>query len=264
MRQISKKACCSISNIGGLLVNVSFSILVAVTFSTLVASFQHLQLYILSSRYSDVSTLSDRGPIYNKLTGPIRGLPPNLNELALKSNSLSGPLGRNEFSGLTRLVVAELSENSLTGEVGSWFFLLPALQQADLAGNQFTAVNVAKPPPASELVAVDLSYNQIEGLLTENFSEYPALRSLSLRYNRLRGPIPGRYGGRGSPLRRLYLDGNYLNGSPPEAFFSGGGLDSGSLGDNCLERCPARSGLCLKSQKPAAICRQAYGGKPKS
>ncbi|GER42172.1 leucine-rich repeat-containing protein [Striga asiatica] len=223
----------------------------------------------LSGNLPDMSGLSGLTRLdlsYNKLTGPLRGLPPNLNELALKSNSLSGPLGRNEFAGLTRLVVAELSENSLAGEVGSWFFLLPALQQADLARNRFTAINVARPPPAtaSELVAVDLSYNRIDGLLPENFSEYPALRSLSLRYNRLRGPIPRRYGGRGSPLRRLYLDGNYLNGSPPEGFFSGGGPVSGSLGDNCLEKCPARSGLCLKSQKPASICRQAYGGKPMS
>ncbi|KAI3445949.1 hypothetical protein Pfo_002614 [Paulownia fortunei] len=203
---------------------------------------------------------------YNKLTGSLPSLPPNLNELALKANSLSGFLTKSSFDGLTRLMVVELSENSFTGTVQSWFFLLPSLQQVDLARNGFTSVAVAKPPANSysELVAVDLSYNKMEGFLPVNFTEYPMLRSLALSYNRFRGPIPWQYSKKGSSLRRLYLDGNYLNGSPPSRFFSGEEPVSGSLGDNCLQSCPVSSELCLKSQKPASICQQAYGGKPKS
>ncbi|PIN10345.1 hypothetical protein CDL12_17063 [Handroanthus impetiginosus] len=187
---------------------------------------------------------------YNKLSGSLPQLPPNLNELALKANSLSGSLTKSSFNGLTRLMVVELSENSFTGTVEPWFFLLPSLQQVDLAKNTFTSVAVSKPPANSntELVAVDLSYNQIEGFLPANFAEYPMLRSLALSYNRFRGPIPWQYSKKGSSLRRLYLDGNYLNG----------------MGDNCLRSCPSYSELCLKSQKAASICQQAYGGKPKS
>lgn len=202
---------------------------------------------------------------YNNLTGSIPRLPPNINELALKANSLSGSIPKSSFDGLTHLMVVELSENSFTGTVESWLFLLPSLQQVDLAKNSFTAVNVAQPPANSngELVAVDLSYNKMEGFLPVSFADYPMLRSLALSYNRFRGPIPWKYSKKGSSLRRLYLDGNYLNGSPPSGFFSGEGPVSGSLGDNCLRSCPISSELCLKSQKPASICQQAYGGKPK-
>ncbi|KAK4401688.1 Calmodulin-binding receptor kinase CaMRLK [Sesamum angolense] len=204
---------------------------------------------------------------YNKFTGSLPRLPPNLNELALKANSLSGPLTKSSFGGLTRLMVVELSENSFTGTLDSWFFLLPSLQQVNLAKNSLTSVAVEKPPAnsnAGELVAVDLSYNKMEGFLPANFAKYPMLRSLALSYNRFRGPIPWQYSKKGSSLRRLYLDGNYLNRSPPAGFFSGEGPVSGSLGDNCLESCPSSSELCLKPQKPASICQQAYGGKPKS
>ncbi|EPS62359.1 hypothetical protein M569_12432, partial [Genlisea aurea] len=197
---------------------------------------------------------------YNNLSGPLPELPKNLNELALKANSLSGPLSESSFHELSQLMVLELSENSFTGVLGSWIFRLPSLQQIDLASNSFTAVDVGA-EPNGQLVAVDLSRNKIEGFLTENFARFTTLRSLSLSCNQFRGPIPSEYGRKGLGLQRLYLDGNYLNGSPPVAFFSGDGTLSGSLGDNCLRRCPTSSELCLKSQKPVKICQLAYGGK---
>lgn len=214
---------------------------------------------------NSLSALTRLDLSYNKITGSIPRLPSNLNELALKANSLSGAITKTSFAGLTRLMVIELAENSISGAIPPWIFLLPSLQQIDLAKNGITSVSVAASPSDSnsELVAVDLSYNKLEGDLPVNFSDYPALRSLTLSYNKFRGPIPWQYSRKGSSLRRLYLDGNFLNGSPPQGFFSGGGQVSGSLGDNCLRSCPAASELCLKSQKPASICQQAYGGKPK-
>lgn len=96
------------------------------------------------------------------------------------------------------------------------------------------------------------------------------LSSLTLRYNRLRGAIPLELSKKKS-LRRLFLDGNFLNGKPPAGFFGGGGGEevSGSLGDNCLQGCPGKSQLCSPSQKPYSVCKQAYGGgkgkgKPRS
>lgn len=114
-------------------------------------------------------------------------------------------------------------------------------------------------------MAVDLGFNRIEGGVPVNFASYPLLSSLSLRYNRLRGAIPLEYSEKKS-IKRLYLDGNFLTGKPPAAFFSGGGDPvSGSLGDNCLQGCPQYSQLCAPSQKPNAVCKEAYGsgrGKP--
>ncbi|PSS02685.1 Leucine-rich repeat receptor protein kinase [Actinidia chinensis var. chinensis] len=198
---------------------------------------------------------------FNKFTGLIPKLPQNLLELAIKANSLSGSLYKSSFDGLTQLEVVELSENSISGTLEAWFFLLPSLQQVDLANNSLTRVEIWKPGTLnSDLVAVDLGFNKIEGYLPKNFSEYPRLSSLSLRYNWLRGPIPREF----SRLKRLFLDGNFLNGKPPDGLFSGVTSVSGSLGDNCLQSCPVSSQLCLKSQKPTSICRQAYGGKPRS
>lgn len=217
----------------------------------------------LPNSLSSLGSLRRLDLSYNKLTGSLPKLPPNLIELAIKANYLSGWLYKASFQGLTQLEVVELSENSFSGTLEAWFFLLPALQQVDLANNSFTRVDIWK-PGNSDLVAVDLGFNRIEGYLPANFAAYPLLSSLSLRYNRFRGPIPWEYSKKES-LKRLFLDGNFLNGSPPAGFFSAGAsVSSGSLGDNCLQKCPVSSQLCLKSQKPSSICQHAYGGKPRS
>ncbi|XP_055815893.1 LRR receptor-like serine/threonine-protein kinase RGI5 [Solanum dulcamara] len=201
---------------------------------------------------------------YNKLTGSLPKLPPNLLELAAKANLLSGSLLKSSFDGLNQLEVVELSENSLSGTIEPWFFQLPSLQQIDMANNSFTLVEISRVVNLkSDLVAVDLGFNKIEGNLPVNFAIFPRLSSLSLRYNKFRGPIPLQYS-RKATLKRLYLDGNFLNGSPPAGFFGRQTSVTGSLGDNCLQKCPISSQLCLKSQKPTSICQQAYGGKPKS
>ncbi|GMI88264.1 hypothetical protein like AT2G15320 [Hibiscus trionum] len=201
---------------------------------------------------------------YNELTGFLPKLPHNLLELALKGNSLSGYISKSSFDGLTQLEVVELSENSFTGTLGAWFFLLPSLQQVDLANNSFTRVEISKPPGGnSDLVAVNLGFNKIEGNASASFADYPLLSSLSLRYNRLRGAIPMEYS-KTKSLRRLFLDGNFLNGKPPSEFFADKTSVSGSLGDNCLERCPGSCQLCSPPQKSNADCKQAYGGKPRS
>lgn len=199
---------------------------------------------------------------FNKFSGGLPKLPPNLLELAIKASSLSGSISKSSFDRLTQLETLELSANSFTGILQSWLFKLPSLQQINLSNNSLTGVEISKPNKGySELVAVDLGFNKIEGYVPANFSEYPVLASLSLRYNKLRGPIPLEFSKKGT-LKRLYLDGNYLTGTPPVGFFAGGESEvAGSFGDNCLSRCPASSQLCLPSQKPTSVCKQVYAGK---
>ncbi|KAK6916406.1 Leucine-rich repeat [Dillenia turbinata] len=224
-------------------------------------SYNYLSGYLPNSLVS-LSSLRRLDLSFNKFSGSLPKLPNSLIELALKNNFLSGYLSSSSFSGLYAVEVVELSSNSFSGSIQPWFFQLPSLQQVNLYNNSLTHVDI----PAgsnSDLVAIDLSFNKIEGNLPSNFYTYPRLSSLSLRYNHLRGPIPLEFSKKES-LKRLYLDGNYLNGKPPEGFFSGESSVSGSLGDNCLISCPVSSQLCLPSQKPTSICRQAYGGKPRS
>ncbi|KAK9286986.1 hypothetical protein L1049_015394 [Liquidambar formosana] len=216
----------------------------------------------LPNTTNSLSSLRRLDLSFNKLTGSLPKLPSNLIELAIKGNSLSGYLLQSSFNGLTQLEVVELSANSFTGTLHGWFFLLPSIQQVNLANNSFTRVEIWKPGGGvSDLVALDLSFNRIEGYLPLNFSVYPVLSALSLRYNRLRGAIPWEYSKK-ETLKRLFLDGNFLNGKPPDGFFSGKSSVSGSFADNCLQSCPTSSQLCWPSQKATSLCRQAYGGKP--
>jgi len=201
---------------------------------------------------------------FNNLTGSIPKLPPNLLELAIKANSLSGPLQKQNFQGMNQLEVVELSDNALTGTVESWFFSLPSLQQVNLANNTFTATQISGPRPApssGNLVALDLGFNRIQGYAPANLASFPVLSFLSLRYNVLRGAIPVEYGQMKS-IRRLFLDGNFLLGKPPVGLVAGGTEVTGSLGDNCLKECPRSSQLCSPAQKPISVCKRAYSGRP--
>ncbi|XP_027070161.2 receptor-like protein 7 [Coffea arabica] len=145
----------------------------------------------LPNSWSSIGSLRRLDLSYNKLIGSLPKLPPNLIELAIKANYLSGPLYKTSFQGLTQLEVVELSENSFPGTLETWFFLLPTLQQVDLANYSFTWVDIWKPKNGnSNLVAVDLGFNRIEWYLSVNFAAYALLSFLSLRYNRFRGSIP--------------------------------------------------------------------------
>ncbi|XP_047173495.1 putative receptor-like protein kinase At3g47110 [Vigna umbellata] len=207
---------------------------------------------------------------FNNLTGSIPKLPPNLLELAIKANSLSGSLQKQSFEGMNQLEVVELSDNALTGTVESWFFSLPSLQQVNLANNTFTAAQISGPHPdrggitsRSNLVALDLGFNRIQGYAPANLASFPTLSFLSLRYNALRGTIPLEYGQIKS-IRRLFLDGNFLFGKPPPGLVASGTEVTGSLGDNCLQECPTSSQLCSPAQKPISVCKRAYSGRPTS
>ncbi|XP_020238355.1 probable inactive leucine-rich repeat receptor kinase XIAO [Cajanus cajan] len=219
----------------------------------------------LPNSMNSLATLRRLDLSFNKLTGSIPKLPPNLLELAIKANSLSGPLQKQSFEGMEQLEVVELSQNALSGMVESWVFLLPSLQQVDLANNTFTGVQISRVArggsTSSNLVALDLGFNRIQGYAPANLAAFPALSFLSIRHNNLRGAIPLEYGQIRS-IKRLFLDGNFLVGKPPPGLVAAGTAVSGSLGDNCLQVCPGSSQLCSPAQKPSSVCKQAYRGRP--
>ncbi|KAL2324215.1 hypothetical protein Fmac_023273 [Flemingia macrophylla] len=222
-------------------------------------SLNSLTGYIPNS-INSLATLRRLDLSFNKLTGSLPKLPPNLLELAIKANSLSGPLQKTNFQGMDQLEVVELSQNALSGAVESWLFMLPSLQQVDLANNTFTGVQISR-GSSSNLVAVDLGFNKIRGYAPANLAAFPALSFLSIRHNELRGAIPLEYGQIKS-MKRLFLDGNFLVGKPPPGLVGAGTEVSGSLGDNCLQGCPGSSQLCSPAQKPTSVCKEAYRGRP--
>ncbi|RWR81411.1 polygalacturonase inhibitor 1-like protein [Cinnamomum micranthum f. kanehirae] len=216
----------------------------------------------LPQTLASLSSLKVLDLSFNGFVGGIPKLPRNLGQLAMKGNYLSGALLETSFQGLNQLEVVELSSNKFRGVLKGWLFLLPSIQQIDLANNSLTSVEVGDAKATmSDLVAVDLGYNQIEGQLPVNFATYPSLSALSIRYNRLLGGIPWEYGKKWS-LRRLFLDGNFLNGKVPDVFFSNGVSISGSFGDNCLVGCPRSQQLCGQKQKSASLCKRVYRKRP--
>ncbi|GLJ25350.1 hypothetical protein SUGI_0485460 [Cryptomeria japonica] len=201
---------------------------------------------------------------YNGFVGVIPSqLPVSLSQMTLRSNFLTGTLPAS-LSGLRGLGVLDLSGNRLSGSIDGLLFSHPELQQLNLSNNSFTAISVPNMSGVeSLLVAVDIGFNRISGLLPSNFSTLQSLSALSLRYNGFQGPIPAEYAVKAAdgvkPLVRLFLDGNYLNGGVPAQFLKiPAEKISGSFADNCLRSCPSSVILCQGSQKPATVCRRAY------
>lgn len=209
--------------------------------------------YLTSLRTLDLS--------FNRLSGKFpESLPPNIVNIAIRGNRLKGVLSKRTFEPLKNLAVADLAMNNLSGDVEGWLLHLPSLQQLNLSNNSLSRISVdgISARVRSGLVAVDLSFNIIEGSLPETLATrngFPALVSLSLRHNRLKGEIPTEY----RRFRRLFLDGNFLNGKVPKGFFSVSDV-AGSFGDNCLDGCPPAVFLCAPEQKPRSVCKEVYGG----
>ncbi|KAG0494807.1 hypothetical protein HPP92_005801 [Vanilla planifolia] len=213
--------------------------------------------FSILSNLSSLITLELSG---NSLSGT---LPPSLSSLSaltildLSYNHLSGTLIQSAFEPLKRLEVADLAGNQLSGAIKGWLLRLPKIQQVNLANNTFNKWEVwpALLGGGDELVAIDLGYNRIEGQLPEELAEYTSLVALTVSHNSLRGGIPWQYlrEKKGAAFRRLFLDGNFLQGRVPVELI--GEEMIGSFGDNCFVGCPSTSAFCSPGQKPGWLCK---------
>ncbi|CAN4083368.1 unnamed protein product [Withania somnifera] len=216
---------------------------------------------LINLNYIDVSG--------NSISGELpANFPASLIELAMRNNSIEGNIPA-RLTGLKFLQVIDLSHNRLSGSVPASLFTHPSLEQLTLSYNQLGWVQ----EPGNEflnsqLIAADLSNNEIHGLLPGFMGLMPKLSSLSLENNKLSGMIPTQYalkmvfpGQAGvMPFERLLLGGNYLFGAIPGPMLD---LKPGSvrvrLGDNCLYRCPLRLFLCEGGEQKSLSECQALG-----
>ncbi|KAK1433314.1 hypothetical protein QVD17_10224 [Tagetes erecta] len=227
----------------------------------------------LSGEFPELTQLSE---LYfldvsnNVISGYLPALfPSGLIELAMRNNSLQGNIPASLVNGSVYLQVLDLSYNNLTGSIPPELFTHPSLQQLTLAYNRFNKFEplnsgvqtryLTNPDVSlgqnSELIAIDLSNNDIHGFLPGFMGRMPKLSALSLENNKFSGVIPTQYalkavaeGGFGGldPFERLLLGGNYLFGLIPGPLLR---LKSGSgvmirLGDNCLYECPESFYFC--------------------
>ncbi|KAH7519960.1 hypothetical protein FEM48_Zijuj08G0092900 [Ziziphus jujuba var. spinosa] len=197
----------------------------------------------------------------NAISGELpQNFPTSLVQISLRNNSLTGNIPWS-IKMLVNLQVMDLSHNRLSGPVPSILFNHPSLQQLTLSFNQLSFIqSPISVTTQSALIALDLSNNDLRGLLPSFIAFMPKLSALSLENNKFTGMIPTQYaikavvpGSGVSPFVRLLLGGNYLFGVIPSPLME---LKPGSanvrLTDNCLIRCPQIFFFCQGGQQKSS------------
>ncbi|KAG7963681.1 hypothetical protein I3843_09G130500 [Carya illinoinensis] len=213
-------------------------------------AFNELSGYIPPSLFN-ISTLQAIDLGDNKLLGPMPSIlfnMPSLQSIDLSSNELSGRLPKDTFNHLPNLQWLELSHNIFYGGLPSTLFSCKHLQYLSVQTNHFTG----RVLPAignltmleklyliendfaeifldgsnikgsifqdidnlSSLIILDLSYNELAGLIPTAWEKLGMLQVLYLHKNRLQGPIPSNLCHLKS-LFQLSLGGNELVGQIP-------------------------------------------------
>nr|GEX92025.1 probable LRR receptor-like serine/threonine-protein kinase At4g36180 [Tanacetum cinerariifolium] len=210
---------------------------------------------------------------YNNLTGtlpPELFTHPSLQQLTLSNNNLKWVPSLAEFGGKNgEGSMFKLPENSkkINKRVKKEGLLFSLPRESKQINKRVNGEGYLL-PSQSELIAIDLSNNDLHGFLPVFMGYMPKLSALALENNKLSGMIPVQYavkavmdmGGSGelAPFERLLLGGNYLFGLIPGPLLR---LRTGydvmiQLGDNCLYECPVSFSFCGGgSQKSLMECK---------
>ncbi|XP_040380321.1 receptor-like protein kinase 5 [Oryza brachyantha] len=254
----------------------------------------------------------------NQLTGTIPaelGELTSLDTLKLEVNSFSSGELPGSFKNLTSLKTVWLANCNLTGEFPSYVTEMPEMEYLDLSQNSFTGgippaiwnlpklqflylysnklagdVVINGKIGAANLTEIDISVNQLTGLIPESFgslmnlrylnlntnkfsgkipeviAQLPALEFLLLFQNNLAGQLPAELGKHSPVLRDIQVDNNNLTGPIPEGVCENRGLWIISASANRLNgsipaglaACPALMSLRLQDNElsgevPAAL-----------
>ncbi|KAL6660228.1 hypothetical protein ACP70R_002350 [Stipagrostis hirtigluma subsp. patula] len=137
----------------------------------------------------------------------------SVTEIKLPSLGLSGNLAYN-MNNLGSLVEIDMSQNNL-GAGSQIQYNLPTnkLERLNLAGNQFGGNIPYSIFSMSNLKYLNLNHNQLQGNMTDVFSNLYSLTELcrDLSFNSLTGDLPPGFTGLSS-LKKLYLQNNQFTG----------------------------------------------------
>lgn len=154
------------------------------------------------------STLEHLDIKRNALYGRLPGLPLSLSYLSLANNQLTGSL--EPLSSLDSLTYVDLSRNQLTGGIPSALFEAP-LSSLFLQRNLLTGT--VAPPELVTITTVDLSYNQLSGMISPFFA---FVENLYLNNNHFTGAVPQEFIDQllSSSIQTLFLQHNFLTNFP--------------------------------------------------
>ncbi|KAH7843792.1 hypothetical protein Vadar_020778 [Vaccinium darrowii] len=175
--------------------------------------------------------------------------------LWIYSNKFVGKIPE-EIANYSNLVAIYLRDNNLSGSIPDRFGELSNLQILDLSYNNLScgipqnaenqnSFSGAIPPGITKfLTSLDLSHNQLNGLIPSDLLSQSNLQKVDLSYNSLEGPVPENIS---SSLEWLVLGNNRLDGKIPSSSFRGLqklnvlDLHNNSLGGSI----PSELGFCM-------------------
>ncbi|KAF5797809.1 putative protein kinase RLK-Pelle-LRR-XI-1 family [Helianthus annuus] len=162
------------------------------------SSLMYLQLYLnlfdgfIPSEIGNLSSLEVLGLAYNGFANP--EIPPEfgklrrLRKLWMPQTNLVGKIP-DSFANLSDLELLDLSSNKLEGEIPSGLFLLKNLSQLYLYKNSLSG-KIPSVIESVKLVEIDVSMNQLTGIIPEEFGKLQQLEVMNLFSNQLSGNIP--------------------------------------------------------------------------
>mmetsp|Transcript_15755 Transcript_15755/g.15904 ORF Transcript_15755/g.15904 Transcript_15755/m.15904 type:complete len:1792 (-) Transcript_15755:114-5489(-) len=193
----------------------------------------------LPSSMSKLSSLVSFTAHLNQFTGQLPDLSASsgLTELILNNNHFIGSIPQQFGSSQTVLATVQLEYNSLTGTIPTAMggltamtsltmqnnFLsgdinplsaLVSVQILDLSHNNLTGMIPSNFPMMTSLVTLDLSSNQLSGVLHSNIGLLESLRTFKLDHNNIVGTIPNEIKNMVS-LQFLYFSSNGFYGIVP-------------------------------------------------
>ncbi|KAL7107298.1 hypothetical protein ACP275_06G045600 [Erythranthe tilingii] len=152
----------------------------------------------------------------NRFTGtiPSLGKSTSLRHLNLGNNRLSGGIPIS-FRRLRKLIWLELSWNQLTGSIPDIFSGLTSVEILYLQHNKFSG-NIPKSLSYLKPINVDLSHNALTGQIPDiSSNRFNVINELNLSWNQLSGVIPENFANF-TQITLLDISHNKLNGSLPK------------------------------------------------
>lgn len=181
----------------------------------------------------------------------------SLEVLDLSVNRIDGNIRFAIPTSCKNLVVANISNNYVTGDIGSTFVGCSSLKYLDLSTNNLTGGLWSG---FDGLIELSLSENNVTGTISSSFlTEKCRLRTLDLSENLFFGLVPPQISNC-KDLRVLNLWGNDFGGPIPAEIGSISGLEALYLGSNNFSRDVPKSLVGLSNLTSLDMSENAFGG----